>query len=378
MTKKTAKTGRSRRTPLYISVKQLFLDPENPRLPKEAQGKSEGELLEVLFRRFNLEELAYSMAENGYFDEEPLVVIPQQLPKKFKKVEPDNPEYVKFIGDERTKFTVVEGNRRVAAAKLLLDQGLRKKLGIKTWPKLSKAVAGNISQLPAIVYSKRREVVSYLGVRHLIGIQKWESYAKARYIASMAESGADLDDIQAKIGDRKNATRLSYICYKILEQAKDILGYDITKAQNNFSFLILSMGGLRNFLGMPRKLSEVDYNEPVPKDKMENLHFLLSCLYGDKGSDPLIEESRDITDYLKWVLNSDEAYEYLKETGDLKEAYEYTAGEETYLHKALATANKKLDLVLGKVHRHRDKLNIREEIEKASQTIEELLKRINN
>jgi hypothetical protein len=73
MTKKTTEVAVSRRTPLYIPVSRLFLDPENPRLPKEAQGKSEGELLEVLFRRFNLEELAYSMAENGYFDEEPLV-----------------------------------------------------------------------------------------------------------------------------------------------------------------------------------------------------------------------------------------------------------------------------------------------------------------
>ena len=67
---------------MYIPVSRLFLDPENPRLPEEAQGKSESELMEVLLDQFNLEELADSMAENGYFDEEPLVGIPQKPPKR--------------------------------------------------------------------------------------------------------------------------------------------------------------------------------------------------------------------------------------------------------------------------------------------------------
>jgi hypothetical protein len=136
------------------------------------------------------------------------------------------------------------------------------------------------------------------------------------------------------------------------------------------------MGSMRDYLGMPRKISDTNFTEPVPKDRLDNLHFLLSCLYGDGKNEAVIDESRDITDYLKWVMYNDCALEHLKETRNLKEAYEFTDGEEAYLRKALSVANKKLDLVLGKLHRHKDNPVIRDEIEKAAETIKELSKAI--
>jgi len=57
----------------------LFLDPQNPRLPIEVQGRNEEDIACALYRFFDIEELAYSMAENGYFDEEPLVAISGQV-----------------------------------------------------------------------------------------------------------------------------------------------------------------------------------------------------------------------------------------------------------------------------------------------------------
>lgn len=381
MPKTTHRVNKLGQFRLDVPVEKLLLDPENPRLRQQKQGKKQNELIEVMYKEFNIAELADSLSQNGYFAEEPLVAVPKDLPSRLKNptTEKLKGEFDKFINKQTTEFYVVEGNRRLATCKLLLDSEARSSLKIKSFGvELSVEVSESIKELPVIVYTNRDSVLTYLGVRHIVGVEKWDSYPKARYIKSMVESGVDLDEIQAKIGDRRNAAKLSYICYEILEQAKDLLDYDITNAQNNFSFLILSMGSMKNFLGMPRKIAEVNYEEPVSKESLDNLHFLLSCLYGDEKHEPVIEESRDITDYLKWVINNDYALEYLKEKRDLKEAYEFTDGEETYIRKALSLANRKLDLVLGILHRHKDNSVIKDEIEKASETIKELLKRISD
>ena len=51
-----------------ISIDRLYLDTENPRFPENIQGKNEDRLLNSLYRGFNLDELAESMCQNGYFD----------------------------------------------------------------------------------------------------------------------------------------------------------------------------------------------------------------------------------------------------------------------------------------------------------------------
>src|SRR5215213_7242501 len=176
--------GQGRKRPqLDLKIGQLHLDPNNPRLPEDKQGKSEREILATLYQDFFLDELAESMSRNGYFDEEPLVGIPEKLPRRLRDAEPHSKDFLDFIKRRETQFTVVEGNRRLAAAKLLLDPTERDRLRIKTWPILQEQIAADIAVLPVIVYRTRDEIVPYLGVRHIIGIQKWDSYAKARYIA---------------------------------------------------------------------------------------------------------------------------------------------------------------------------------------------------
>src|SRR5476651_873012 len=94
--------GKGRKRPqLNILASKLFLDPLNPRLPAEIQGKEEQDVIFALYKYFDIEELAYSMAENGYFDEEPLVAIPISLPTEFEGKTCDELEadagYYKFL-----------------------------------------------------------------------------------------------------------------------------------------------------------------------------------------------------------------------------------------------------------------------------------------
>jgi hypothetical protein len=74
---------------------------------------------QALYRDFNIDELADSMAQNGYFDEEPLVAIPKILPGNLIYEELSSENFENYIKQETTEFVVVEGNRRLATIKIL-------------------------------------------------------------------------------------------------------------------------------------------------------------------------------------------------------------------------------------------------------------------
>lgn len=376
---KVTKQGRKMRRPrLDLPVERLFFDKDNPRLPEEIQGKNQAELLKALYRGFNLEEVGESMAQNGYFDEEPLVVIPHKLPRKLHRVDPNKKEFQAFIEKTDTQFTVVEGNRRLAAVKVLLDSGLRDKLRVRHWPEVAAGIREQLEVLPVIVYPKREQVVPYLGVRHIVGIQKWDSYAKARYIASLVDKGRSLSKVEAQIGDSQGSARKNYISLKLLEQAESEFDYDTQKAKSSFSLLMLGIGQgkIKRFLGLPTRVNDTNIEAPVEKNKLDNLENLMSWLFGDERNLPVIKESRDITNYLSHVVESEESLKHLQRTRDLVSAYDLSDGEEKMVLKYLTDANRKLEVVLGLVHRHRESTDVITEVEKCEGTVEQLVKRV--
>jgi hypothetical protein len=367
--------GQGRKRPqLDLKIDQLHLDNQNPRLPEEKQGKPEPEILSTLYQDFFLDELADSMSRNGYFDEEPLVAIPQKLPKKLHKVNPHSRDFMAFVKQSGAEFTVVEGNRRLATAKLLLNGDQRERLRIKNWPSLSDAIADDLSILPVIVYRTRDEIVPYLGVRHIVGIQKWDSYAKARYIAMMVEHGGSINVVGELIGDKQGLNR-NYLCFKLLEQAKEEFDVDLSKPKEDFSLLLLAMGqgNIKQFLGLPKRTKDINLDEPVPREKLANLKSLISWIFGEGKYLPVIKESRDITNFLSHVVVSPEAVNYLEDSRDLSGAYDRTDGEEKMLLKYLIGANSKLETALGIAHRHKT-FEVVAQAEKCEQTVKALLK----
>ncbi|MFI5057036.1 MAG: hypothetical protein ACHQLQ_02535 [Candidatus Acidiferrales bacterium] len=367
---KHAPAGAGHKRPqLDIPIERLHLDPANPRLPEEVQGKDEAVVLQHLFEHFDLEEIADPMGMNGYFDEEPLVVVPQKIPARLlpKPGARESAEFRNFIAKQTTHFTVVEGNRRLATAMILLDAALRQKLKVRSWHEISAAVEADLKVLPAIVYPSRKEVLPYLGVRHITGNKKWDSYAKARYIADMIREGHPVEDIEEQVGDRGQGVRKNAIAYHMLREAKEHLDWDIGRAKEDFSLILLAIGqrNIKFYLGWSKAipnveqlktlaLEEINLESPVPESHLQNLRDLLSWLYGEGGKVlPVIHESRDITNFLSSVVASPSAVKYLRETRNLREAYELTDGEEVMLQKQLRMANTKLEKALGVAHRHK-------------------------
>src|SRR5436190_21758598 len=87
-------------------IDQLDLDDENPRLASASEEPdTQKALLRVLWDEMAVDEVALSIAANGFFQEEPLFVIPKK--------------------GATNKYVVVEGNRRLAAVRLLRAASLR-------------------------------------------------------------------------------------------------------------------------------------------------------------------------------------------------------------------------------------------------------------
>lgn len=387
MSKNPPAESTRKRPRMDLDIGCLHLDPENPRLPEEVQGSNEDELMEYLYEHFDLDEIAVSMAQNGYFDEEPLVAVPNNLPENFhlKPGQPVSKEYRDFL--DNAEFTVVEGNRRLATARILRDASVRQKLRVHDWPDISPEVRQDLNELPVIIYPTRKEVLPYLGVRHITGNKKWDSYAKARYIVTMLKQGQTVQDIKRQVGDRSQGVIKSAISYSILQQAKTELDWDISRAKEDFSYMLLAIGqrNIKIFLGWTKSngnpdqhkvlpLEEVPLDAPIPDTHLKNLRNFLSWIYGEGNKIlPVIRESRDITSYLAHVVASSKAVEYLQINRDLHEAYDLTDGEEAMVRKLLGTANTKLEKVLGVIHRHRTD-EIVSEAKKCSDTAVRVLK----
>ena len=98
-----------------IPAAELHFDSSNPRLFLENDLPDE-ELVLILWREFAVDEVALSIANNGYFRHEPL-----------------------FVARESGRLIVVEGNRRLAAVRLLVDGDLRKRVKATDLPQITEA-----------------------------------------------------------------------------------------------------------------------------------------------------------------------------------------------------------------------------------------------
>jgi len=370
MPKKISVIGR-KRPQIDISLANIELDNKNPRLAEEHQGGTQFDILKVLYDEFDLDEIAYSMAENGYFDEEPIVVIPQNLPKNFKwdeDVELLEKNLQELVASNKNfKFVVIEGNRRMASAKLLADKELRDRLKIRTddFPKIKdKIVESDLKIIPSIVYKDRKDISPYLGVRHITGVLKWEAYAKARYIASRIKDElrkgrsveSSIQEVQRKVADRSDLIKKQYMAYKVFEQARDDISFDADTIVNRFSLITVALNypSIREFMGVA-SYKEVKFNKPlVPKNKLERLDILFTWIFG-KGKDkpPILTDSRKIQGQLSYILADKDATEYLLKYGNLEEAYERSGGEREFIKKKINTANRAVANALQYAYKHK-------------------------
>ena len=312
-------------------VDKLLFDPRNPRLAEYGLDPDVGqaELLRTLWQKMAVEELAMSIAYNGYFPHEPL-----------------------FIEKEDAKLYVIEGNRRLAAVKLLLDPGLRERLKATDLPEIDDARRAELTTLPGLI-TDREEVWRYLGFKHVNGPSNWGSYAKAQYIASVHHKyGVPLEEIARQIGDKNSTVNRMYRGLMVIEQAERNKVFDrkeIAKPSFYFNYIYTALDypGFTDYLGLESK--GVTTREPVPKAKVKQLGEVCEWLYGNstKNKKSVIHSQNPDLKTLDSVLTSKPGVQALRDGFPLGVAKDISLGDEKLFRQALQQAKIELQKANG-------------------------------
>lgn len=310
-----------------VSIHELHFDRRNPRLFLE-QDHSEDDLILRLWRDFAVDEVAMSIAHNGYFRHEPL-----------------------FATTEDDQLVVVEGNRRLAAVRLLVSDELRKQVGATDLPPITSDRKTELEVLP-VIERQRSDVWQYIGFKHVNGPQPWQSYAKAQYIAWVHnELGTSLDDIARKIGDRHATVRRLYRGLMVLRQAEEAKVFDLNNRwKKHFPFSHLYTGldypNIRNFLGINNDSSFGKY--PVPDSHISNLGDLCQWLYGQKPTRPLVQAQNPDLRKLEEAIGNKDGLVALRRGLSLDIAVDISTGDEQLFRGHLLDARRRLQEARGK------------------------------
>lgn len=355
-----------------VSVDWLKLDRQNPRLVGISARTTEESIIAQLYRGEELGELLQSIAANGYLDIEPLIVL---------------------LDPADQKFTVLEGNRRLAAIRLFREPVLvesiakneRLKIGM---PEISPEALITLAEVSVYRVPDRDAARSFIGFKHINGAAKWESYAKAKFAAEWYKSGnVSLEEISEKIGDRHDTIKRMVAAIYVLEQAEregifSLSDRNVTKFNFSHLYTALSRTTYMTHLGLASAWSRYDPQpDAVPADKLDRLREVLVWIYGSKedNKESIIQSQNPDIKNLGEALASAEGLHILRAGGTLAEAHASTRPADETLSAALIRARSTLreaaNSLRGYDGRDQSLLNIAEDVFETAQIIFDRMKK---
>ena len=157
-----------------VPIERLRLDRENPRLLGDAGNASDEAIVALLYRAAELDELLESISANGYLDIEPLVAMP---------------------ASDGNDLIVLEGNRRLAALRVLREPGLAGRIASSeqlriTVPPVDESLRATLDRVSVYPVADRKQARAFIGFKHINGPAKWDAYAKARFAVGNTQANA--------------------------------------------------------------------------------------------------------------------------------------------------------------------------------------------
>ena len=304
----------------------LHFDLRNPRVTEDP-FESETAALEYLVDHADVNELVLSILSSGWMDYEPLIVL-----------EDGN--------------VVLEGNRRLAALRILSDRGLREELKIDLPEEPSPKALPEFVRVHLV--GSRAAARDFIGFKHVNGPFKWDSLAKAKYAAEWLAEGGDVRQIGRRLGDTHNTVVRLVNGWRVLRQVS-AAGFDrgaTTKPSFPFSHLYTAIArpNVRRYLGLPEGGgSELLLPEPVPPDAVDNLRRLMSWLYGQKNEPAVVARQNPDLNRLVEVLGNDTARTMLEASRDLEAAYGEVEDKTLRFGRALMLTTRQAEGALGLV-----------------------------
>jgi hypothetical protein len=347
----------------------LEFDRTNPRLlTGDDYGTSADEdIIAALNEIAPLEEVITSICTNTYLDFEPLIII----------------------GKDGGPYRVLEGNRRLAAIKLISDPNLAKRCRI-SMPRISKDVLESVKAVTVWRVENDNDAQAFIGFKHINGPSRWDAYAKARFVSDWYKrerpSGLTIDQIARQLGDDNDTIRAYISSIYVLEQAENRNLFEIKNRFNRgkfaFSHLYTALGRAeyQEFLGLEKGWNKEPVDNPVDRGNEDKLKEVLLYLYGDKREEKqsLIKSQNPDLKHVGEVIANPVALEKLRGGATLSVAYNDVRSPYDVFSEVIAQATLKLTAVMEALPKYNGEENllvIAEEIVEQAETLLDAMKR---
>jgi hypothetical protein len=271
-----------------IRVVDINLDPENPRIPPTPALLSELELIHLFCRHYQTYELAKSIAEDGYFPDERIVVV-----------------------EKDEKYIVLEGNRRISSLKILNNPDLAPDEMKSKFQKIAETVDKKIiSKCDAIVAPNRTVATKLILEKHTqSSVLKWSPVMKAEFYRKLNEQGTSLIDIskqynltQSSIQDFLRMSRM-YRLAVALELPLDVK--ELVQDPQNFPISTLeriyNSQEARKILTLSDDLSTISC---PPSDFKKAFNQIVTDIATSKQDSRTLDKANDISMYTKNVRDA--------------------------------------------------------------------------
>lgn len=317
-----------------VPIANLHFDYENPRLPTNIKNrKAENDILLWLLEDAGILDLMMSIAEQGYFSGEPLLVVET------------SPDY----------YVVIEGNRRLAALKLLNNPAIAP-IRQKSIQNIIDTASSPIPiEVPVITYNNRDQILSYLGFRHVTGIKQWSPLAKARYLYDLSkhpdfEGDKDKYAKLAKtIGSRIDYVKRLLAGLMLYEEIENENFYGIKNLdEESLAFSLVTTALANNnivaFLGLAnaQDMEQQDLNRP-------HLRELTHWIFNKADGKTRLGESRNFR-YLDDVVGDERALEQFRAGVSLLDAVTFTRGPLNTFRAFIEDAETRLRTAQSQLH----------------------------
>ena len=303
-------------TPMSVPLASLFLDPNNPRfvdadwaaVPDSEIGATDVQdrTRRRLVTEFAVEKLRMNMEVNGYLPIDRIIV------REFSD----------------GQFVVLEGNRRVCAAKLIATQAQK-------GTAVDSDVLSSLSIIPALQYTggdAHNAAWIFQGLRHISGVEDWSAFNKAKLLVEQMESeGLSLTEVGRRFGLTPFGAGQwvrGFYAFRQAREESDVLTQVDERSYPYFQELFSrSSAAVRDWLGWDDK--EYKFTDLL------NFNEFVSWLYpkpeaGDDAEESLLQGDwsrrylprRDDIRSVAYLIRADpELFQQFRVSGQLEQAY---------------------------------------------------------
>lgn len=258
---------------LELPLEKIFLDPNNPRFvgaewdyiddkdidDVNIQLKAE----EILIDKFQVQKLRSNMEYNGYLPIDRIIV---------RKIKAD-------------KYVVLEGNRRICAAKLIIRDAKKKN-------SISKEILTTFKKIPCLLYTGEMRNAAWIfqGLRHISGVIEWSSFNKAKLLVEqMEEEEIKLTEVGQRFGLTAFGAGQWVRGYKAFLQAKEKTDYMAEIDERSYPYFQEIFGRSNSSL---REWLEWNDDQRAFKNEI-NLNEFVGWLYPKEGDEDGVDKIGD-------------------------------------------------------------------------------------